>query len=174
MFQKAVTENVARKNYSDVDRARIVHEYRARSYTNTDIGVLHGLSQRRIQQILSVLSMPLCVQEAIHDQALSFTSTHALMLKAFKEKHASLKFSAWIDRCLVGQLSCRQLKEALLSVFEGRRAALSIIDDDKSDLVKGKIIIKRTVISSLGLNDERKSKIIDQLKQVEAVIESCH
>ena len=83
-FRVSVLENVARKSYSDIDRANAISLAKKHGHTGVVIAEMMGLTRRQKDNIQSLLELPEAVQEAVDDEEQHFSTTHAIVLRQFR------------------------------------------------------------------------------------------
>jgi ParB/RepB/Spo0J family partition protein len=116
-FRVCVLENSSRKTYSDIDRALALRAFRQRDLGDDDtLFSLLGLTRRQQRNILSLLTLPAVVRQAIDDPRQPFTASHGLALRQAARKHEMLVPGDWVERVNAG-LSVSQLKRALNREF---------------------------------------------------------
>ena len=57
-FRASVLENMARKTYSDIDRAYVIKRHQDAGYTGFEVAALMNLTKRQKNNLLSLLDLP--------------------------------------------------------------------------------------------------------------------
>ena len=169
-FKAAVLENTSRKTYSDIDRALVIFEYRARGLGEGDdvpMEVL-GVTQRQQRNLLSLLQLPKAVQKAIDDPEQVFSATHGLALKQLASKYEKLNFGLWVKAVNKDELSVAKLKRAVNKEF-GQKTAESfsgLFRNSDTDFEKGVVRFSPVKVDVGKMSDEEKVKLRGELEAV--------
>lgn len=109
-FRASVLENMARKTYSDIDRAYVIKRYQDSGYKSFEVAELMNLTKRQKNNLLTLLELPAEVQTAIAEEGTTFKATHALTLKKLKAKYPKLHYIEWVSHINNENLSIPQVR----------------------------------------------------------------
>jgi len=112
-FRASVAENVARKSYTDIDRAIVIRSYRDRGYAAKEVAALMGMTDRNRKMVMSLLEMPECVQQAVDTPEHTFKTKHAILLARLKSHHPEIDVAAWVERVGEERLSVDRMVRAV-------------------------------------------------------------
>ena len=167
-FRASVLENTARKTYSDIDRAYVFKAYKDRDYKSGDIGAMMGLTERQVNNLLSLLELPKTVQDALSDTDAAFKATHALFLRKMKRKYPKLDYGRWIratndEELSVAQLT-RQINEAYRAVDPP--AFSGLLNPKSSKLEEGLVHFKPVKIQISSLAAAERAALKEELSRI--------
>lgn len=168
-FRASVLENVARKSYSDIDRAVVIRTYETRGYKSTEVADLLGLSKRQKNNLRSLLELPKEVQEAIDDPDQNFGATHALLLKRLQgTRYPQLEYGMWIKATNEENLSVAQLVRAVNEEYrKGERPRFdSLFNPRNTDWGKGEVRFKPVKLNIPTMTADEKKRLKGELQQV--------
>jgi ParB/RepB/Spo0J family partition protein len=140
-FAASVLENVARRTYSDVDRAYIIRRHRERGLLGVEVARLMGLGERQMRNLEALLDLPEAALHALSDPDAPFKATHALTLKKLAARHPGLVWSECIALVNSEGLSVSQLTRRVNELYRrtGPRRPPSLFRADATDLERGRL-----------------------------------
>jgi ParB/RepB/Spo0J family partition protein len=168
-FRTSVLENVARKTYSDIDRASIIRRVQEQGRRTDEVANLMDLSRRQVHNLLSLLDLPAEVQAAIADESQPFTTTHALTLRQLSQKHRGLVYIDWIERVNAEGLSIPEMTRAVKASIRARasrRAMASIFQGEGKDRERGVFRLRPVKFDVSTLSDAERGRLRDELETV--------
>ena len=167
-FRAAVLENIARKTYSDIDRAYIIKAYKARGYGGAEVGALMHLTKRQTNNLRSLLDLPKAIQAAIDDDTQHFSTTHALTLKQMANKYSKLDMTTWVDVVNKEELSVSQLKRRVNKEHgaELDTGFSGLFQTKGTDWRKGEVRFAPVKVKFSKLSDAEKKKLKGELERV--------
>ena len=168
-FRASVLENIARKTYTDIDRAYIIRRTQESGYQSFEVSGLMGLSKRQKNNLLSLLDLPAEVQAVLSQEDRAFTTTHALTFRKLKQRHRGLNWAEWIGRVESDGLSIPQMSRAVNASAKRRverTAMASIFLDGGMDTEKGLFRLRPLKIDVSTLTPAEKRKLRAELEGV--------
>lgn len=168
-FRSSVLENMARKTYTDIDRAYIIRQIQAKGYPGVEAAELMNLSKRQKNNLLSLLELPAEVQAALSEDGKVFTATHALTLRKLRRRHRGLNYVEWIARVNSEGLSIPQMIRAVNQAQRRRgdhKPLASIFRPEGTDLEKGLVRLRPLKFDASALTPAEKRKLRDELEGV--------
>jgi ParB family chromosome partitioning protein len=172
-FRASVLENMARKTYSDIDRAYVIKRHQDAGYQSFEVAGLMNLTKRQKNNLLSLLDLPQEVQTAIGEDGTAFKATHALTLKKLKAKHPKLNYVEWVSRINNENLSISQTIRAVNEAFKGKdskKTLPSIFRSDGTDLNAGDVRLRPVKFNATSLTTAEKKKLREELEGVLALL----
>ena len=173
-FRASVLENVARKTYSDIDRAYIIRRHRDEGHTGFTPAGLMNLTDRQQRNLLSLLDLPEVVQQAIDSEIGPFKTTHALTLRKLKGRYKQLDYAEWVARVNAENLSISQLIRRVNEAQRGltERHAPSIFRTDGTDLASGKIRLRPVKFDLATMTGAERQTLKDELAALMARLDA--
>ncbi len=174
-FRTSVLENVARKTYSDIDRAYIIRRVQEQGRRIDEVSRLMNLSKRQVHNLLSLLELPAEVQAAIADESQPFTTTHALTLRKLKQQHRAIVYLEWIERVNAENLSIPQMARAVQAALRSRakrRALASIFQNEASDTANGVFRLRPVKFDVTLLSGPERERLRSELETVIRALDS--
>jgi ParB/RepB/Spo0J family partition protein len=173
-FRASVLENVARKTYSDIDRAYIIRRHRDDGHTGFEVAKLMGLTDRTQRNLLSLLDLPDVVQQAIASEVGSFKTTHALTLRKLKGKYKQLDYAVWVKQINDEDMSISTL---IRKVNEAYRAQVvhrvpSIFRSDGTNLETGHVRLRPVKFDLTSMSDADRQTLKQELSTLMARIDA--
>lgn len=169
-FRASVLENTARKTYSDLDRAYVLHAHRSAGYRQVDVAKMMGLSERQERNLEGLLKLPEEVQAAIDDPNQVFKATHALVLRRASGGAENFGWAEWIKRVNDENLSVSALKlrlgRELAKNKPEQSKAPSIFRNSGTDLEGGVIRFSPIKVNISDLSGDDKNQLRDELERV--------
>ena len=168
-FRASVLENIARKTYTDIDRAYIIRRTQESRYQSFEVAGLMGLSKRQKNNLLSLLELPAEVQAALSEDGRAFTTTHALTFRKLKQRHRGLNWGDWITRVESEGLSIPQMTRAINASVKRRveKAPMeSIFLGGGTDAERGLFRLRPLKIDVSTLTPAEKRKLRTELEGV--------
>ena len=164
-FKASVLENMARKTYSDIDRAYIIQRHREAGHRTFEIEELMNLSVRQHTNLLSLLELPEVVQAAIASEVGTFKTTHALILRKLKGKYKVLDYAEWVKKVNDEELSVTHLTRRVNETYRSRgdRALPSIFRADGTNLAAGQIRLRPVKFDVATLSADDRQRLKDEL-----------
>jgi ParB/RepB/Spo0J family partition protein len=172
-FRASVLENMARKTYSDIDRAYVIKRYQDAGYQSFEVAGLMNLTKRQKNNLLSLLELPQEVQSAIGEDGTTFKATHALTLKKLKAKHPKLNYVEWVSRINNENLSISQTIRAVNEALKGKESKKtlpSIFRSDGTDLNSGDVRLRPVKFNATALSAAEKKRLREELEGVLALL----
>lgn len=172
-FRLSVLENEKRKTYSDLDRAHAITKYRQMGLKVGDIAKdVFGLSRKQVERLQKLTELPVFMQEAISEDALSTTS--ALVLKQLHDNapEGAIDLAVWSRKIVDEDISVRNLRASVLASIPAKREGNALystkVDDQNKTIVRFKPI--RVNIDSIA-GDER-AHLVQELESLLAKLRS--
>ena len=164
----SVLENTNRKTYSDIERALVLKAHRDRGLGDDEavVGLLK-LTPRQQQHLLSLLTLPDVVQEAIDEPAQHFTATHGLVLRQLSGKYPDLDWDKWVKAINDGKLSIRDLRKAVVKKHGsdgGGKAFTGVFREKGTDATKGVFRFKPVKVIVGQMTDDEKKTLKAELE----------
>jgi len=170
-FKASVLENMARKTYSDLDRAYVIKRYHDLGYKGFKVAELMQLTKRQKNNLRSLLDFPTEVQEAIIAEGSKFTTTHALQLKELRGTYRRLDYQEWIRRVNEEGLSISQLVRAVNAAYHSKvKEPMTLIRARLTDFEGGVIAIKSVCIKVSDLSAADRKNVRQELEQMLAML----
>jgi|GEM_PF-1574281 len=167
-FRASVLENTARRTYSDIDRAIVIKRYQDEGHSSTDVAAMMGLTKRRKNMIMRLLSMPPVVQEAIDDPAHPMTSKHAIQLARLKStRYPGLDWDEWVDNIQASELSVNQMVRAAnaeLGAQAKQQEFTGIFQGRGTNLKKGEVWFAPVRVKLGDLTSEERKRLRSELE----------
>jgi ParB/RepB/Spo0J family partition protein len=168
-FRASVLENMARKTYSDIDRAYVIKRYQDSGYKSFEVAELMNLTKRQKNNLLTLLELPAEVQTAIAEEGTTFKATHALTLKKLKGKYPKLHYIEWVSHINNENLSIPQVIRHVNEAFRGsseKKQLPSIFRNDGTDLSAGDVRLRPVKFNVGELSDAEKKALKQELEGV--------
>jgi ParB/RepB/Spo0J family partition protein len=172
-FRASVLENMARKTYSDIDRAYVIKRYQDAGYHSFEVAELMNLTKRQKNNLLSLLELPPEVQTAIEEDGTTFKATHALTLKKLKAKYPKLGYIEWVARINNDNLSISQTIRAVNESFKGsneKKKLPSIFRADGTNLGEGDVRLRPVKFNAKDLSAAEKKTLRKELEGVLSIL----
>jgi ParB/RepB/Spo0J family partition protein len=172
-FRASVLENMARKTYSDIDRAYVIKRYQDSGYKSFEVAELMNLTKRQKNNLLALLDLPAEVQTAIGEEGTTFKATHALTLKKLKAKYPKLHYIEWVTRINNEELSIPQIVRHVNEAFRGaseKKSLPSIFRTDGTNLKIGDVRLRPVKFNAKELSDAEKKALRSELEGVLALL----
>ena len=163
-FKASVLENTNRKTYSDIDRALVLRAHRERGLgDDADVVGLLKLTPRQQQHLLSLLTLPKVVQQAIDDPSQHFSATHGLTLKKLSGKYPDLDWSRCVKEVNNDGLSIRDLRKAVVKEHGsagGGKVFTGIFREVGTDATKGVFHLKavKVIVGQMAAKEKEMLK----------------
>lgn len=169
-FRASVVENVARRSYSDIDRALVIRTYADRGFRGADIARALGLDNRMRKMLASLLDMPGSIQSAVDDPNHPFTTKHAVLLWRQRQHIPTLRIATWVERVakdnLTAEQMVRRIKETHRPDEPTGPAFRTLFQARGTDLDAGKVRFAPTAVDLKTLSDEERQKLRVELQTV--------
>ncbi len=164
-FRASVLENIARKTYSDIDRASIIRRHRDDGHTGFEVTRLMGLTDRMQRNLLSLLDLPDVVQKAIASEVGNFKTTHALTLRKLKNKHKQLDYAVWVKQINDEDMSISTLIRKVNEVYRAQveHRVPSIFRFDGTNLETGHVRLRPVKFDLSSMSDADRQSLKQEL-----------
>jgi ParB/RepB/Spo0J family partition protein len=173
-FAASVLENVARRTYSDIDRAYIIRRHRDGGLLGLEVARLMNLGERQMRNLASLLELPEAAQHAIGDPDAPFKTTHALTLKALSADYPDLPWAEFITMVNNEDLSVTQLRRRVNERYRqrGRRPAPSLFRPEGTALDQGRLRFNPVAIDTATLSPDDRQRLVNDLRAALRVLEA--
>jgi ParB/RepB/Spo0J family partition protein len=172
-FAASVLENVARRTYSDIDRAYIIRRHRDGGLLGLEVARLMNLGERQVRNLQSLLDLPDLAQRALGDSDAAFKATHALTLKKLSAKYPDLDWAECIATVNEERLSVRQLERRVADRYRrtGPRAVPSLFRNDGTALDQGRLRFNPVAVDTATLTLQDRRRLVAELRAALEMLE---
>jgi ParB/RepB/Spo0J family partition protein len=174
-FRASVVENVARRSYSDIDRAMVIRSYKDRGFKGADIARALGLDNRSRKMLASLLKMPEAIQEAVDDPDHPFTTKHAVLLWRQRQKHPSIRIRAWVDLVrdehLTAEAMVRRIQEKFPAERSARAPFRTLFQQRGTNLEAGQVWFAPTRVDLKTMSDDERQALRTELQTLLAAMD---
>lgn len=175
-FLLAIGENTGRSGYSDLDRAHVVRTQRANEMSESEIGLLLGISTRRVRHLRKLLDLPEVVQRAVDAPEHRLGLDTALLLGRFANRDPEFNWGRWVARVQSEDMSFGKLKRALAEGYpdeptpKARAASVSMNLDAIQALFSDERNVRAMVTAVRMMSAEERVQRTHSLRQVGLIV----
>ena len=125
----AWSENEAREDYSDLDRAHAILKARRQGRTLAELEGLFGVRRSQLKRLEKLVALPEAVREAL--EAGQIMTTHAVVLGAAARKWPTFDLGRWLEQTISERPSVQVLKRRIEAEHRpGRRPLVRFAEED--------------------------------------------